>query len=182
MENTLSRWFKAARPIVPAMTALLSSSCCIIQLALNFFSFSCAGFAVLTPFRPILTAITIILLTYSFYARGWKDKKMAGTTLVSIVLLVSPEIVEWINQNQTQSQFLAVTTTYLVQLQGLGCIACANRIKSALLAVDVIESATVFFDNSSAVVRASQANVAHIVLDTIKGIDLKYDANILESW
>ena len=31
--------------------ALLASSCCIPQLVLNFFSFSCMGFAILTPFR-----------------------------------------------------------------------------------------------------------------------------------
>ncbi|KAI9031687.1 hypothetical protein CLU79DRAFT_729630 [Phycomyces nitens] len=179
MKNNPNRWFKAARPIVPALTALLSSSCCIIQLALNLFSFSCAGFAVMTPFRPVLTAITLVLLTYSFYTRGWKQKNTAGITLVSIVLLVSPEIVQWINQNQTQS--LAVTKTYLVQLQGLGCIACANRIKGALLAMDTIESAMVFFDNSSAIVSTSQASI-ETILGAIKAIDTKYEAFVLKSW
>jgi hypothetical protein len=44
---------------------LLSSSCCVIQLALNAMSVGCAGFSVLTPYRPSLIAVTALGLAYS---------------------------------------------------------------------------------------------------------------------
>jgi hypothetical protein len=37
---------------------LLSSSCCVLQLALNALSFGCAGFSALTPYRPLFLAAT----------------------------------------------------------------------------------------------------------------------------
>lgn len=37
---------------------LLSSSCCIIQLVLNYTSIGCAGFSALTPYRHVFRAIT----------------------------------------------------------------------------------------------------------------------------
>jgi hypothetical protein len=37
---------------------LLSSSCCVIQLVLNYTSIGCAGFSALTPYRHVFRAIT----------------------------------------------------------------------------------------------------------------------------
>jgi hypothetical protein len=37
---------------------LLSSSCCGIQLVLNYTSIGCAGFSALTPYRHVFRAIT----------------------------------------------------------------------------------------------------------------------------
>ncbi len=37
---------------------LLSSSCCVLQLALNAASLGCAGFSALTPYRPLFLAAT----------------------------------------------------------------------------------------------------------------------------
>lgn len=40
--------------------SLLCSSCCVIQLVLNAFSFSCAGFAVLSPYKGAFRAVALI--------------------------------------------------------------------------------------------------------------------------
>jgi hypothetical protein len=37
---------------------LLSSSCCVIQLVLNYTSIGCAGFSALTPYRHVFRAMT----------------------------------------------------------------------------------------------------------------------------
>lgn len=44
---------------------LLSSQCCIIQLALNAMSVGCAGFSVLSPYRPAFLAATTAGLLYT---------------------------------------------------------------------------------------------------------------------
>ena len=44
-------WPRPLTGFFPLLPALLSSSCCLLQLALNVFSLGCAGFAWLTPYR-----------------------------------------------------------------------------------------------------------------------------------
>ncbi|KAI8054038.1 hypothetical protein BDF22DRAFT_682688 [Syncephalis plumigaleata] len=54
--TTQSRW------ILPLLGSTLASSCCIIQLVLNLFALPCAGFSVLTPYRSVFFAFTVIAL------------------------------------------------------------------------------------------------------------------------
>ncbi|KAJ3044692.1 hypothetical protein HDV00_001096 [Rhizophlyctis rosea] len=86
------------------LLALLSSSCCVIQLLLNYLSLGCAGFAILTPYRPILTTLTVTLLTYNLYTYGW-NRKTATASLVSVLLMTSPEIVASHNTNTLSRTF-----------------------------------------------------------------------------
>lgn len=44
---------------------LLSSQCCVIQLALNVMSVGCAGFSALSPYRPAFLAATTASLVLS---------------------------------------------------------------------------------------------------------------------
>ena len=46
-------WPRPLTGFFPLLPALLSSSCCLLQLALNVFSLGCAGFAWLTPYRCV---------------------------------------------------------------------------------------------------------------------------------
>ncbi|KAI7865111.1 hypothetical protein BDF14DRAFT_1883800 [Spinellus fusiger] len=161
------------------LTALLSSSCCLLQLVLNVFSFSCAGFSVLTPYRPLFTIITLLLLTHRLYFER-KDKKTVGTALISLVLIVSPELTQWVNQ--THLLPIVSSNTYLVQIDGMQCIACANRIKNTLQSMATVESATLFFANSSAIVRMVGENTDHFLQKVIKAIDPKYTTTIITQW
>ncbi|KAL7324694.1 hypothetical protein PS15p_209848 [Mucor circinelloides] len=174
---------------LPALTALLSSSCCVIQLILNFFSVSCAGFAVFTPYRSVLSTITVLLLSYNLAttATAVQTRHKLVVLIVSILLMVSPEVVQWVNQSSATT--LTATTTkshqyYRIHLDGLGCEACANRIKNTLTSTEWISDAKVYFNNKTAIVeiRDNAGTKNNQLVDLIKSIDNKYDAQVLDSW
>lgn len=168
---------------VPTLTALLSSSCCVIQLILNFFSISCAGFAIFTPYRRLLTMATILMLTYNIRKKGIKHRQVLLSTLISVIFMISPEIVKTINLWSSDNVVSSSVVFYFrINLDGLGCEACANRIKNRLNAVEWILDTRVFFDNRTAIVRTISQIVDDSIIDLIKSIDIKYDAQVLDSW
>jgi copper chaperone CopZ len=167
--------------VLPALTALLSSSCCVIQLILNLFSISCAGFAVLTPYRSLLGSITIGLLSYNLYNKGLKSRQAWLSLAISLVLMISPDIVKWVNQSAV-TPAAGMIYSYRIHLDGLGCEACANRIRNTLNAVDWIYQTRVFFENQTAVVQTFNECRDGIIVEMIKAIDAKYDAQVLDSW
>lgn len=164
--------------LAPIVTAMLSSSCCIIQLVLNFFSISCAGFAIFTPYRTLLSSITIVLLSYNMY-----HNKTKTSAIVCILLMISPEIVAYINQHTKASSTTTAASLvyYRFQLSGLGCEACANRIKNTLNAIDWVEDVVVYFYNQTAIIQAIQLQDVNIKA-IIESIDKKYTANFIDSW
>ncbi|KAF1800848.1 hypothetical protein FB192DRAFT_1382593, partial [Mucor lusitanicus] len=169
---------------LPALTALLSSSCCVIQLALNFFSVSCAGFAVFTPYRSVLSTFTVFLLGYNLVSTTTSSQARQKLVIlvVSVLLMVSPEIVQWVNQSPAAAS-TAKSHYYRIHLDGLGCEACANRIKSTLISTDWISDATVYFSNQTAIVQIKDSIAENTELvDLIRSIDNKYDAQVLDSW
>src|SRR5689334_13007542 len=88
------------RHYLPAIiTGLLSSSCCIIQLALNALSISCAGFSVLSPYRPFFLAITGAVIAYTIFHNGFNQRTLF-TILIAVVLSASPEIVGLHNEGK----------------------------------------------------------------------------------
>lgn len=162
-------------------SALLSSSCCVIQLALNLFSFSCAGFAVFTPYRPYLVALTLVLTTSSLFTTGF-TKRSALNFAACMLLIVSPEIVNYINQFGYALPQAAHDTHYLVGIEGMSCMACANRIRRTLESVTNIREAKIYFENASAIVRMSSQGDGDSMVDTINQIQDKYRAIIIETW
>jgi copper chaperone CopZ len=164
------------------LIALLSSSCCILQLILNYFSISCAGFAIFTPYRPLFTSITLTLLTYNLYYN--KQKRTLFSVVFSVMLMISPEVVQYINQHSLQQHSPTTTTYYYrIHLDGLGCEACGNRIKNTLNTIDWISNTRVYFNNKTAIVETIKKVEDSTVENVIKSIDLtKYDAQVLDSW
>jgi copper chaperone CopZ len=173
------RWFRQNG--VALFSALLSSSCCVIQLALNLFSVSCAGFAIFTPYRQYLVALTMVLSISSLVTSGF-TKRSALNFAVCIMLMVSPEIVNYINQFGYALSQANQDTHYLIGIDGMSCLACANRIRRTLESAMDIREAKIFFENASAIVRMSPQGDGGRVVDTIHHIQDKYRAKILESW
>ncbi|KAI9358830.1 hypothetical protein BD770DRAFT_387038 [Pilaira anomala] len=169
--------------IIPALIALLSSSCCIIQLILNMFSISCAGFAIFTPYRGLLTSLTVLMLSYSIYKKGIRNGTVMISVLICMLLMMSPEIVK--NRNE-QKASIHTTTSYFIRLHldGLGCEACANRIKNELNSVDWIFNTRVYFDNKTAIIETFEQEgwMNNDMVKLIQSIDSKYDAQVLDSW
>ncbi|KAH7049090.1 hypothetical protein BKA57DRAFT_463020 [Linnemannia elongata] len=81
---------------------LLSSSCCIIQLALNLLSVGCAGFSVLTPYRPLFLTFSSLLVLVTIYKYRWSSRSALTLALV-LTLTTTPEMVAVYNQSSTGS-------------------------------------------------------------------------------
>ncbi|KAK3820620.1 MAG: hypothetical protein JOS17DRAFT_793977 [Linnemannia elongata] len=81
---------------------LLSSSCCLIQLALNLMSIGCAGFSVLTPYRPLFLAFSSLLVLVTIYKYRWSSRTTLTLALV-LALTTTPEMVAVYNQSSTGS-------------------------------------------------------------------------------
>lgn len=79
---------------------LLSSSCCVIQLVLNAFSIGCAGFSILTPFRPVFGSISFLLIAYTVYKYRFSSRT-ALTLAITFLLSVTPEMVSVYNQSSS---------------------------------------------------------------------------------
>ena len=89
---------------------LLSSSCCALQLLLNYLSFGCAGFnTVLGPLRPQFLAITLSLQLGMWRALlsagrgaatpGWPGAVLASTLATALALL--PEALHaWVHRGE----------------------------------------------------------------------------------
>ncbi|ORY95245.1 hypothetical protein BCR43DRAFT_492678 [Syncephalastrum racemosum] len=137
--------------------ALLASSCCVIQLVLNMLSISCAGFAVLTPYRPWFTLATLATMTLAWqrqkknHDNNKSRRVLFWTGCVAAVLLASPELVRYMNESASTLD----TRPIVLELDGLGCLACANKIKQGLKQVPGVADALVFFDNSTALVKCN---------------------------
>ncbi|KAF9179657.1 hypothetical protein BGZ51_006751, partial [Haplosporangium sp. Z 767] len=166
---------------------LLSSSCCVIQLILNAFSIGCAGFSLLTPFRPLFLSLTLLLIIYTFFKHGWSSRATTLTVTASLILALTPEMVSVVNRSSANSWDLSnqrlnafadvflqywtpgqlVSTKpgstktvlqwstnhspetlikYEVQIDGMACEACANRLRQYFNKHKAVEHASVFFD------------------------------------
>ncbi|KAG2176467.1 hypothetical protein INT43_005707 [Umbelopsis isabellina] len=162
-------------------SALLSSSCCVIQLALNVFSFSCAGFAVFTPYRPYLVALTAVLSLSSLFTNGFTKRSVLNFA-ACMLLMVSPEIVNYVNRFGYALPQAAHDTHFLVGIDGMSCMACANRIRRTLESVPDIREAKIFYENASAIVRMSSPGDGDRLVNTVHQIRDKYRATIIETW
>ncbi|RUP52169.1 hypothetical protein BC936DRAFT_138590 [Jimgerdemannia flammicorona] len=183
---------------LPLLTSLLASSCCVIQLLLNLFSVSCAGFAILTPYRPVFTALTALSLVYNFRIYGMTRHTLSALVL-AILLSTIPEIVQMANEGRIHipwtNGFTAdpsatarpQTTTYVLQIEGISCMSCANKIKNTLDALPYVIEAKVFLENRSAVVEMAMGkegggNVWQGLVGAVRGLDGKYKTHIVDSW
>lgn len=149
--------------------ALLASSCCVIQLVLNMLSISCAGFAVLTPYRPWFTLATLATFTLAWQRQKYnKDRRVLfWTACVAAVLLASPELVRYMNESTSTP---GISPPIVLQLDGLGCLACANKIKQGLMQVPGVAEALVFFDNSTALVKCNTPCAVPELVKTVEGL------------
>jgi copper chaperone CopZ len=169
-------------------TGLLSSSCCIIQLVLNLFSISCAGFSILTPYRPIFLSFTTILILYTITKYGLNSKRTLVTLLISLSLSSSPELVSLYNQGKiTISSFNSeeplTKEIFVVQINGISCEGCANRIKTQFDSKPFVIDSKVYFNNQSAIVSVIPGNYKSIDIETwVKMVDFKYEAKVIQQY
>ncbi|KAG0219170.1 hypothetical protein B0O80DRAFT_502201 [Mortierella sp. GBAus27b] len=233
-----------------AALGLLSSSCCVIQLVLNAFSIGCAGFSVLTPFRPIFTSISFLLILYTIYKYRFSSRT-ALTLAITILLTIAPEMVSVYNQSpsglalrDTLANSLgawpplqplvqryhqdswkmfsndnagiatdngkttkqpgepsdnlssdrndrpgssAPLVKYDIEVHGMACEACANRLRQYFISKSGIEHVKVFFDEKRMELWTRSGPGAFMlseknIQDMVAQVDNKYEAKLVATY
>lgn len=131
--------------LLSTIGGLLSSSCCVIQLALNLFSIGCAGFSILDPYRPFFLVATFtsliasqLYLHRSFYS--FLELRFIFLIALASTLVISPAIVQHLNDKNNYAHNNddddGRVMMIKVEIEGVKCEACRNRAMGALKALD----------------------------------------------
>eukprot|EP01088_Endostelium_zonatum_P015219 TRINITY_DN3637_c0_g1_i1.p1 TRINITY_DN3637_c0_g1~~TRINITY_DN3637_c0_g1_i1.p1 ORF type:complete len:197 (+),score=37.88 TRINITY_DN3637_c0_g1_i1:22-591(+) len=124
--------------------AFLSSSCCLIQLVLNYFSFGCAGFSVLTPWRSVFLSLTFASLALQWKIRDHDRKLVLYTTAITLITF-SSDILDYYNnraslKNLNDNNNNDERNTMKIEVTGVPCAACRSRVHTTLDAISWIKS------------------------------------------
>ena len=169
----MGRFSRSQLPaVIWAVTGgLLSSSCCVLQLVLNYTSIGCAGFSVLTPYQRYFRFLTVGILGYLLSRQGANSRTLS-TVAVSLMLMFSQDAVSAYNKRalppavEQLLERLSTTTLsssssssssssnakelqpptnskYTLNVSGIRCEACASRVKGVLLGLEGVHNCSV---------------------------------------
>lgn len=161
-----------------SLLGLLSSSCCVLQIILNAFSFGCAGFnTVLGPVRPPLIAFTVVTQSVSWYValpRPFQWAPTAASTVLSLFLTFSPEMLDLHLRRQLAAgnalppgRDAAAPSTRAHSIMrisfapaAMGCISCVNSVRKTLAAHPAVVQCAVSLEKASAeaIIESSQGD------------------------
>eukprot|EP01128_Nolandella_sp_AFSM9_P010935 TRINITY_DN7651_c0_g1_i1.p1 TRINITY_DN7651_c0_g1~~TRINITY_DN7651_c0_g1_i1.p1 ORF type:complete len:235 (-),score=70.22 TRINITY_DN7651_c0_g1_i1:192-854(-) len=148
-------------------SALLGSSCCAIQLVLNYFSIGCAGFAVLDPYRPAFLSLSLGSFGSMLYFDRQRGKPVfSKRNLFSFILMVSlsvlPQVVNYVNNPSLEGleEDEEVVDVFSVDISGMNCLACANAVHNGINGIDGVKENQVAFESKS----------GEVVVDASKGL------------
>ena len=117
-----------------AALGLMSSSCCVLQLALNLLSIGCAGVnSVLGPLRPLFLALTAYIYAH---------RPLTPLALLAAALTFSPEMLTLLERYRRAS-FSYEGNERTVRLPTMGCAACVDAVSRAVRNVDGVANAKV---------------------------------------
>lgn len=190
---------------------MLSSGCCLIQLAANAASIGCLGFASLEPLRLPARAATIGVLGHLLYRRGLTHSTLS-TLVVALAVMGSQDALRAYNSGAFNGVFRLrqrgpsspepppsaastdSTPPLMQQVQdtapeylrlsvaGIKCEGCASHLRSRVLGVEGVERCSVHFERGEVEVWAQPgASVASAVVSAIQLTDLSYSVKVLES-
>ena len=171
-----------------SLLGLLSSSCCVLQIILNAFSFGCAGFnTLLGPLRPPCIAFTLIaqsITWYVAYPLPFQWAPTAATTVVSLLLTFTPELLYAVETRHVSTRGGADTATAddartVARLaftpKAMGCLSCLSSVRRMLQAQHGVVGSVVSLDPASACVLLNAEGAAadllarHIVAQVVAG-------------
>ena len=130
--------------LLSTVAGLLSSSCCLLQLAINLLSMldivhiGCAGFnKVLGPWRTELRSLTglwLLGLWVLLWRRGWPRqllRQVLFSTVLSVTLAFLPEILLLAGAPAIAPPLESDNTELLeFRVDGMGCEACQTHVQS----------------------------------------------------
>ena len=130
------------------LVGLASSSCCALQLLLNAtLAIGCAGFnTVLGPPRPAFLALAVVLQCHlwraALAATPPRLAQAAAATALCTALSLLPEALHWWVHRRDGWRTGGGEAVSL-QVGGMGCTACTQKVLSALEAVDGVDNCEV---------------------------------------
>mmetsp|Transcript_12851 Transcript_12851/g.41976 ORF Transcript_12851/g.41976 Transcript_12851/m.41976 type:complete len:238 (-) Transcript_12851:109-822(-) len=127
---------QVSTPAPAVALGFLSSSCCLLQLALNAASIGCAGFnVVLGPLRPFFLALTAHV----------HRRTSPGLALLAAAITFTPEALALLERTRRRRMGSA---SIVIDLPTMGCVACVDAVARAVRAVDGVASASIeLFDD-----------------------------------
>jgi len=130
--------FQSKNAIVGVALGMLSSSCCMLQMALNLLSLGCAGFAALDRWQRPARAMTFALGLWRIaYVRRnfgiWWPLTVEGAAVctLTLVLAMSPELVRFVNRKPWKRRTLSSIAT--IAVPDVKCEACASKLRSVVV-------------------------------------------------
>ncbi len=106
------------------ISSLLASSCCILQLILNIFSFGCAGFAIFDKYEFHFLILTTIFLLLLVKLKGIKNSYKI--IILCIVISASKRIVNMFLKDNL------IKSNIFIKIKGVKCNGCALKLCSEL--------------------------------------------------
>ena len=139
-----------------AAVGALSSSCCVIQLALNVLSVGCSGLNTrLGPIRPWTLALCLILNAWAWSValpRPWLFRQAAIASSLSFLQAMLPEFLHVLNrvrclirggrvggsgpgksESGSEGSTAMSAATVILRVGGMGCSACLTAVVAATL-------------------------------------------------
>ncbi|CAG8710743.1 1906_t:CDS:2 [Funneliformis caledonium] len=117
------------------------------------------------------------------------SKRTLITLLISISLTASPELISLHNQGKiissTNSKEILVREieTFVVEINGISCEGCANRIKAQFDSKPFVIDSKVYFKNQSAIVSVKSGTYNSNDIETwVKMVDFKYGAKVIQQY
>merc|ERR1740130_1567534 len=151
-EGSLQSW------AVAVVAGLLSSSCCVLQMAINLLSYldvvqlGCAGFnKVLGPIRTPLRVLTLAGVGMLWRHPKKRTVALLIQTCLTIGIMVAPELL-LISGGPALAPATGNTVQYDISMDGMGCEACQMHVQKLLERSSGVVSAQVDFETGTAAV------------------------------
>jgi len=155
--------------------SLLSSSCCVIQLALNMLSVGCAGFnSILGPARPFFLACALharVLLRRAAVAAPGVDPRVRQMNVyggaLAVAVAFAPEMVALVAKLRRRGGNVGAASLTLA-LPSMGCVACVDAVSRAVRSVDGVVDADVSVGSATVSVNAANDAMAAAISDAVR--------------
>lgn len=136
-----------------SIAGLFSSSCCIIQVLLNMLNVGCAGLnKYLGPWRPAFLGFSTVMQVAQWHQVLTHPEclwRAMIETFVFITLSFLPEalfFLQWGRREAVSTKKGERTTEIVLQVEGMGCSACATTVKAACKAESEVLSCCINFE------------------------------------
>jgi copper chaperone CopZ len=158
------------------LISLLSSSCCVIQLALNMLSVGCAGFnSILGPARPFFLACALharVLLRRAAAAAPGVDPRVRQMNVyggaLAVAVAFAPEVVALVAKLRRRNSDVAGAASLTLDLPSMGCVACVDAVSRAVRSVPGVVDADVSVGSATVSVNAANDAMAAAVSDAVR--------------